>query len=75
VYSYPDDGWSQEVVSDGPDRLELRFHEEDEHMTTFAAQCAGGAPVGQVSSSEDEGDDVSPAPSGGERGHRSGSSD
>jgi hypothetical protein len=75
VYSYPDDGWSQAVVSDGPDRIELRFHEEDEHLTTFTAQCVGGAPVGQVSSHEGEGEDLSPGPSGDERGHRSGASE
>jgi hypothetical protein len=54
LYATPDDGWAYVVVDRGPNRVEVRFHEE--LTTTFTAHCAGGTPVAQIGAWGEGGD-------------------
>jgi hypothetical protein len=67
LYATPDDGWRMQQVASGPDQLEYRFYEEEEHLTRFTAQCVNGAPVAQIDR-WNEGDEGGPPGGGDERG-------
>ncbi len=55
-YATPQDGWTVELISAGPVRLEVELHREH-HETHLIATCEDGVPVAETRTSDGEHDD------------------
>ena len=64
LYATPQDGWTVEVHSAGPDGLEVELHQGEQEVV-LRAQCVDGEPLPQVDESDDSRAEVSPAPAPG----------